>query len=592
MFAPESKSGDDSDSDDSQVEMTQMADTIAQLSSSLQSLLASRSPTTSGSSGTLRTAPRSLSDTTLDAALKDAGNRYKKIKQLEQLVRTYRPEDFNAAAHALQLQLWTMANKQVYNHIKGVLGYKHRSLILDVEKDDGLAAWDRLKMHHNNRTVSTRAKLHEDYTNMTFDTPTRCRNFTEYKQALKDKGNDFFESSGEHVDPALTHSKYLALPERYSEIKIRLTNLDETALRKGEPPLSLEDIESLVCSWEERDYVQKQLKAAIKGIIKARGNRGSANATSDGKKDQICFQFQKGKCKRGDHCPYKHELITADSKGDRNRKRIDTSKPWSKENGPCRHCGGDHWNKDCPEDKNKKGSANAAKANDNEDSGSSSEELDYKACKALYKKALAQRGKSRGSAKVAWYNLTKKKKKKSSRSLVSPSTKALEQIALAKSNLSSHALIGHEGSHNDIWVMDSAASWHYATGQAALVNKRPSTHTVVPYDGAEMKAMHEGDVGPFTAVPAFEKATVNLASTGQIADEFGLATIYFGDRASLVPMSKLHHIAEFAIPIAQRKGPGELYLTDAASLMAAVSWGQRPLPHCRPPQRRKRPLRS
>ena len=99
-FAPESKSGDDSDSDDSQVEMTQMADTIAQLSSSLQSLLASRSPTTSGSSGTLRTAPRSLSDTTLDAALKDAGNRYKKIKQLEQLVRTYRPEDFNAASHA------------------------------------------------------------------------------------------------------------------------------------------------------------------------------------------------------------------------------------------------------------------------------------------------------------------------------------------------------------------------------------------------------------------------------------------------------------------------------------------------------------
>ncbi|MEC7001350.1 MAG: hypothetical protein VXX04_05890, partial [Actinomycetota bacterium] len=258
---PDAQSGSDSGSDDPQVEMTQIADTITQLSTSLQSLFVSRTPTTSGSSGTLRTTTRSLSDTTLDAALKDAGNRYKKIKQLEQLVRTYRPEDFNAASVALQRQLWTMANKQVYNHIKGVLGYKHRSLILDVEKDDGLAAWDRLKTHHNNRTVSTRAKLHEDYTNMTFDTPTRCRNFTEYKQALKDKGNDFFESSGERIDPSLTHSKYLALPERYSEIKIRLTNLDEQALRKGEPQLSLEDIESLVCSWEERDYVQKHLKA-------------------------------------------------------------------------------------------------------------------------------------------------------------------------------------------------------------------------------------------------------------------------------------------------------------------------------------------
>ena len=158
--AAEAKSGDDSSSDEPQVEMTQIADTITQLSSSLQSLFVSRTPTTSGSSGTLRTTTRSLSDTTLDAALKDAGNRYKKIKQLEQLVRTYRPEDFNAASVALQRQLWTMANKQVYNHITGVLGYKHRSLILDVEKDDGLAAWDRLKTHHNNRTVSTLSLIH------------------------------------------------------------------------------------------------------------------------------------------------------------------------------------------------------------------------------------------------------------------------------------------------------------------------------------------------------------------------------------------------------------------------------------------------
>ena len=143
------------------------------------------------------------SSTTLDAALKEAGNRYKKIKQLEQLVKTYSPEDYNAAKPALQRQLWRMANKQVYTHIVDVLGYTHRSLILGVNKDDGLSAWDQLKLHHNNRTGSTAAKYHADYTNMPFDTPQRVRKFVEYKQALEDCANSFYEACGEHIDAAL-----------------------------------------------------------------------------------------------------------------------------------------------------------------------------------------------------------------------------------------------------------------------------------------------------------------------------------------------------------------------------------------------------
>ena len=63
----------DSDSDgDEQVEMTQIADSISALNASLQSALtsSSRTPTT----------PVSLdTSTTLDAALKDAGDRHKKV---------------------------------------------------------------------------------------------------------------------------------------------------------------------------------------------------------------------------------------------------------------------------------------------------------------------------------------------------------------------------------------------------------------------------------------------------------------------------------------------------------------------------------
>ena len=274
-----------------QIETTQVADQIAALSTSLQSFsdAASLAPTPDSSD----------TSTTLDAALTEAGDRYKKIKQLEQLVKAYKPEDYDAAPLALKRQLWDMANKTVYNYIVGILGYKHRALILGVDKDDGLGAWDRLRLHHNNRTGSTQAKYHEDYTNMTFDLPHRVRNFMEYKQALEDCANNFFEASGEHIDPKLTRSKYLALAERYSEVKIKLADLDEERNRKGEPPLSLSEIETTVTNWEERDYVKKQLSAATQSLIKTRRNSANSASAAD-KKDKICFDFQKGKCKRGD----------------------------------------------------------------------------------------------------------------------------------------------------------------------------------------------------------------------------------------------------------------------------------------------------
>ena len=180
----------------------------------------------------------------------------------------------------------------------GVLGYTHRSLILGVSKDDGLSAWDRLKLHHNNRTGSTQAKYHEDYTNMTFDTPQRVRNFIEYKQALEDCASNFYEASGERIDTKLMRSKYLALPERYTKIKTKLVDMDFERTEAGMPPLSLVEIERWITSWEQRDSVKKQLQAATSALIKSRRRRGEAHNTT--KKDQICYQFQKGKCKRGD----------------------------------------------------------------------------------------------------------------------------------------------------------------------------------------------------------------------------------------------------------------------------------------------------
>ena len=96
-------------------------DAISQFANQLAALSTSFQAATAASA---RDAPDDALDSKhhLDAALKEAGDRYKKIKQLEQLVKTYSPEDYNAAKPALQRQLWRMANKQVYTAV-GVLGY-------------------------------------------------------------------------------------------------------------------------------------------------------------------------------------------------------------------------------------------------------------------------------------------------------------------------------------------------------------------------------------------------------------------------------------------------------------------------------------
>ena len=77
-----------------------------------------------------------------------------------------------------------------------------------------------------------------------------------------------------------------------------------------------------------------------------------------------------------------------------------------------------------------------------------------------------------------------------------------------------------------------------------------------------MQALHEGDIGPFKGVPAFENASVNLASTGHLADEHDLATVYTSNHAFLIPENALLSILERYSPVAERKGPGDLYITD------------------------------
>ena len=80
----------------------------------------------------------------------------------------------------------------------------------------------------------------------------------------------------------------------------------------------------------------------------------------------------------------------------------------------------------------------------------------YEKYRRKAKAAKAALAKSRGAAKVAWYDKATSKKKKSKRrghAHVAPSNKALQSI--------SQALASPSGAPNEIWVLDSAASWPY-----------------------------------------------------------------------------------------------------------------------------------
>ena len=593
-----SQSGGDAEDEPTQDALAQFATQLSALSASFQSATAAPTPTTAD--GVLDSSSTLDSSTTLDAALQEAGDRYKKIKQLEQLVKAYRPEDYNAAKPALQRQLWNMANKQVYTHIVGVLGYKHRALILGVTKDDGLAAWDKLKLHHNNRTGSTQAKYHEDYTNMTFDTPQRVRNFIEYKQALEDCANSFHEASGERIDAKLTRSKYLALPERYSEVKTKLADLDFQRYRSQKPPLTLDEIESWITSWEERDDIKKQLQAATSTLIKSR-RRGHANNT--GKKDQACFQFQKGKCKRGDACPYKHELISKGDRGNRGGgkgKHPGPKKPWTKDIGPCHHCGGEHWNKDCPQKDNKgnaRSAASKAPRADQEDSEADSEDdIDWKAryleARAHVRAEKRNKATRAAASASAWGDKSKAKRRSDKRGhahmrvpithneLLSashsenPEPHAHTSYGYAANPCYQHglALGASTANQSDLWLIDSGSSYFYAGENHEFDGEtRDSDHIVIPYDGVEMPAVHEGDIGPLRDVPAIKGASIGLASTGQLADQFGIATIFDSRHAYLIPVHELQHILDSATHVASRAGAGELYVTNSGTLTASLS---------------------
>ena len=99
------------------------------------------------------------------------------------------------------------------------------------------------------------------------------------------------------------------------------------------------------------------------------------------------------------NCKYKHVLIKDIDKDNNNKG---PRQPWTPDVGPCRHCGGGHWNNECPTKGNQQqekpanqGKANITKAESSDSSSSSDEEVDwvaiYKEAKYKAKKQLKQR---------------------------------------------------------------------------------------------------------------------------------------------------------------------------------------------------------
>ena len=191
-------------------------------------------------------------------------------------------------------------------------------------------------------------------------------------------------------------------------------------MERDEELQTADEIETLIRRWEQRKLpdLEKQM-ATIRKRNRREREQGHAHNTND--KQQICFQFQKGQCKFGDKCKYKHVLIKDHNKGNDNKG---PRKPWTPAVGPCRHCGGNHWNNECPDKgnqqqempANKEGQANITKAGSSDSSSSSDEEVDwftiYKEAKRKAKKQLKSKQRTKATANVAWYDKHKKLKRR------------------------------------------------------------------------------------------------------------------------------------------------------------------------------------
>ena len=325
----------------------------------------------------------------------------------------------------LQKALWDYATRKIYDTIAKCLGFTHRGIIRGITQGDGYSAWGKLVLFHNNKTASTMTGYLKQYQSEQQDTQEGPRFFSDYAQSLADIAELYHEASRrkKFISDELRRSRYLQLADRYSYIVETIETEDDQRMERDEELQTADEIETLIRRWEQRKLpeLEKQMAVIRKRLRKER-EHGHAHNTTD--KQQICFQFQKGQCKFGDNCKYKHVLIKDINKDNDNKG---PRKAWTPDVGPCKHCGGDHWNNECPTRGNqqqekpasKQGQANITKEESSDSSSSSDQEVDwmaiYKKVKPMAKKQLKKQ-RNKGAANAAWYEKATKFKKTKKRS--------------------------------------------------------------------------------------------------------------------------------------------------------------------------------
>ena len=354
----------------------------------------------------------------LEGAAKEQLTKIKLIRSLsaECTYNTYMGFD-----NQLQKALWDYATRKIYDTIAKCLGFTHRGIIRGIAQGDGYSAWGKLVLFHNNKTASTMSGYLKQYQNEQQDTKEGPRFFSDYAQSLADIAELYHEASRRRklISDELRRSRYLQLADRYSHIVETIETEDDQRMEQDKELQTADEIETLIRRWEQRKLpeLEKQM-AAIRKRNRRERDQGHAHNANDNQ--QICFNFQKGQCKFGDKCKYKHVLIK-DNNGETNADK-GPRKAWTPAVGPCRHCGGNHWNNECPTKGNqqqekpaaKQGSANISKAESSDSSSSSDEEVDWVAVykKARHKvKAQLRQQRSRGAVSAAWFDKVQKPKK-------------------------------------------------------------------------------------------------------------------------------------------------------------------------------------
>ena len=319
-----------------------------------------------------------------------------KIKLIRSLSAECTYDTYMGFDNQLQKALWDHATRKIYDTIAKCLGFTHRGIIRGIAQGDGYSAWGKLVLFHNNKTASTMSGYLKQYQNEQQDTKEGPRFFSDYAQSLADIAELYHEASRRRkfISDELRRSRYLQLADRYSHIVETIETEDDQRMEQDRELQTADEIETLIRRWEQRKLpeLEKQMATIRKRIRKER-DQGHAHNAND--KQQICFNFQKGQCKFGDNCRYKHVLIK-DNNGETNAGK-GPRKAWTPEVGPCRHCGGNHWNNECPtkgkqqqeKPATKQGSANISRAESSSSSSSSDASGGYPAAPSASDNASA-----------------------------------------------------------------------------------------------------------------------------------------------------------------------------------------------------------